>query len=55
MYVNIEQAVFHGHMSLANLEVMHVFGRLDLLYPKSSMTRVKTLQIAIDGETYDYT
>jgi len=36
---------------------MHLdaFGRLDLLYPKSSMTPVKTLQIAIDGGTYDYT
>ena len=39
----------------ANQEVMHAFGHLDLLYPKSSMTPAKALQIAIDGETYDYT
>ena len=42
-------------MSLANLEVMHAFERLDLLYPKFSVRPVKALQIAIDGETYDYT
>ena len=39
----------------ANQEVMHAFGHLDLLYPKSSMTPAKALQIAIDGETYEYT
>ncbi|MEI6484394.1 MAG: rubrerythrin family protein [Betaproteobacteria bacterium] len=36
-------------------EVMHAFGHLDLLYPKTSMTPAKALQIAIDGETYEYT
>ena len=36
-------------------EVMHAFGHLDLLYPKASMTPAKALQIAIDGETYEYT
>ena len=39
----------------ANQEVMHAFGHLDLLYPKSLMTPAKALQIAIDGETYEYT
>jgi rubrerythrin len=39
----------------ADQEVMHAFGHLDLLYPKSSMTPAKALQIAIDGETYEYT
>jgi rubrerythrin len=39
----------------ANQEVMHAFGHLDLLYPKSSMTPAKALQIAIEGETYEYT
>ena len=38
----------------ANQEVMHAFGHLDLLYPKDSMTPVKALQIAIDGETCEY-
>jgi len=39
----------------ADQEVMHAFGHLDLLYPKASMTPAKALQIAIDGETYEYT
>ncbi len=39
----------------ADQEVMHAFGPLDLLYPKASMTLAKALQIAIDGETYEYT
>ena len=34
---------------------MHAFGHLDLLYPKAEMTPAKALQIAIDGETYEYT
>ena len=36
-------------------EVQHAFGHLDLLYPKATMTPAKALQIAIDGETYEYT
>ena len=36
-------------------EVMHAFGHLDLLYPKAGMTPARALQIAIDGETYEYT
>lgn len=39
----------------ADQEMMHAFGHLDLLYPKASMTPAKALQIAIDGETYEYT
>lgn len=39
----------------AGQEVMHAFGHLDLLYPKSEITPAKALQIAIDGETYEYT
>ena len=39
----------------ANPEVMHAFGHLDLLYPKATMTPAKALQMAIDGETYEYT
>ena len=34
---------------------MHAFGHLDLLYPKATLTPAKALQIAIDGETYEYT
>ncbi|HYD80741.1 MAG TPA: rubrerythrin family protein [Paucimonas sp.] len=39
----------------ADQEVMHAFGHLDLLYPKSKLTPAKALQIAIEGETYEYT
>lgn len=39
----------------ADQEVMHAFGHLDLLYPKGEITPAKALQIAIDGETYEYT
>ncbi len=38
----------------AEQEVMHAFGHLDLLYPKATMTPAKALQIAIAGETYEY-
>lgn len=36
-------------------EVMHAFGHLDLLYPKTTITPACMLQMAIDGETYKYT
>lgn len=39
----------------AKQEVKHAFGHLDLLYPKATMTPAKALQMAIDGETYEYT
>ena len=39
----------------ADQEVMHAFGHLDLLYPKSEITPQRALQIAIEGETYEYT
>ncbi len=39
----------------ADQEVMHAFGHLDLLYPPATMTPAKALQMAIDGETYEYT
>ena len=39
----------------ANQEVMHAFGHLDLLYPKAELTPARALEIAIEGETYEYT
>lgn len=36
-------------------EVQHAFGHLDLLYPQESMNPVRCLQMAIEGETYEYT
>ncbi len=38
----------------AEQEIMHAFGHLDLLYPVAEMTPAKALQIAIEGETYEY-
>lgn len=39
----------------ANQEVMHAFGHLDLLYPANTITPARALEIAIEGETYEYT
>ncbi len=39
----------------ADQEVQHAFGHLDLLYPKDQFTPARALQMAIDGETYEYT
>jgi rubrerythrin len=39
----------------ADQEVAHAFGHLDLLYPKNKMTPARALEIAIEGETYEYT
>ncbi len=39
----------------ADQEVAHAFGHLDLLYPKSRMSAARALEIAIEGETYEYT
>lgn len=39
----------------AEQETFHAFGHLDLLYPKDELTVEKMLQMAIDGETYEYT
>lgn len=39
----------------ANQEVQHALGHLDLLYPKATMNTVRCLEMAIEGETYEYT
>lgn len=36
-------------------EVQHAFGHLDLLYPPTELTPRKALEMAIAGETYEYT
>jgi rubrerythrin len=38
----------------ADQEVQHAFGHLDLLYPKDQLTPARALEIAIEGETYEY-
>lgn len=39
----------------ANQEVQHAFGHLDLLHPAATLTPAKCLEMAIAGETYEYT
>lgn len=39
----------------AEQETAHAFGHLDLLYPKKTLTVEKMLELAIEGETYEYT
>ena len=39
----------------AKQEVQHAFGHMDLLYPKSRLDTAKCLELAIAGETYEYT
>jgi len=39
----------------ARQETAHAFGHLELLYPSHSLTVEKMLEIAIEGETYEYT
>ena len=39
----------------AEQEVMHAFSHLDLLYPNTAMSPERALEIAIEGETYEYT
>jgi rubrerythrin len=50
-----DEATARTFEETADQEVMHAFGHLDLLYPKATLTPAKALQIAIDGETYEYT
>ena len=50
-----DEATARTFEETADQEVQHAFGHLDLLYPKATMTPARALQIAIDGETYEYT
>jgi rubrerythrin len=52
----------HGDIETAKVfeetaaqEVQHAFGHLDLLYPVDQLTPAKALEMAIAGETYEYT
>jgi rubrerythrin len=36
-------------------EIQHAFSHLDLLYPRAEMTPATCLELAIAGETYEYT
>lgn len=39
----------------AEQEVAHAFGHLDLLYPQAALTPARALELAIEGETHEYT
>ena len=39
----------------ARQEVQHAFGHMDLLFPKQDLDPARCLQLAIEGETYEYT
>ena len=39
----------------ADQEVRHAFGHLDLLFPATEMSPARCLEMAIAGETYEYT
>ena len=36
-------------------EIQHAFGHLDLLFPATELTPARALEMAIAGETYEYT
>lgn len=36
-------------------EIMHAISHLELLHPRQTLTTATVLQMAIDGETYEYT
>jgi rubrerythrin len=50
-----EEEVARTFEATADQEVQHAFGHLDLLYPKTTLTSAKCLEMAIAGETYEYT
>jgi len=39
----------------ADQETAHAFGHLELLYPQDTLTVEKMLEMAIEGETHEYT
>ena len=39
----------------ADQEVQHAFGHLDLLFPAAEMTPARCLEMAVEGETHEYT
>lgn len=39
----------------ARQEVQHAFGHMDLLYPRDQLDPARCLELAIEGETYEYT
>jgi len=50
-----DEATAAAFEETAKQEIQHAFGHLDLLYPADSLNPAKMLEIAIAGETYEYT
>jgi rubrerythrin len=50
-----DEATAKAFEETADQEVMHAFGHLDLLYPAADMTPARCLEIAIEGEEFEYT
>ena len=50
-----DEETAHIFEETASQEVQHAFGHLDLLYPSEAMTPARCLEMAIEGETYEYT
>lgn len=50
-----DEATARVFEATADQEVQHAFGHLDLLYPAAELTPAKCLEMAIAGETYEYT
>ncbi len=50
-----DEATARVFAETADQDVQHAFGHLDLLYPKSGLSPARALEIAIEGETYEYT
>jgi len=50
-----DEATAKAFEETADQEVQHAFGHLDLLYPPAEMNPARCLEMAIAGETYEYT
>jgi rubrerythrin len=50
-----DEATAQVFEATAEQEILHAFGHADLLFPKANMTPAKALELAIEGETYEYT
>ncbi|PTQ91045.1 ferritin family protein [Agitococcus lubricus] len=50
-----DEATAAAFEETAKQEIQHAFGHLDLLYPAAQLNPAKMLEIAIAGETYEYT
>lgn len=50
-----DEATARTFEETADQEVQHAWGHLDLLYPAAAMSPAKCLEMAIEGETYEFT